>query len=93
MRNPGCFSTISESGRPYLWGHGEPFSVVANHRSRRIHVLLVEGHRMARGVLAHLKGRHPETHGGQTQVSMAQPLAGKSLTRRLSTPFETPSPF
>ena len=71
MRNPGCFSTISESGRPYLWGHGEPFSVVANHRCRRIHVFLAEGHRMAGGVLADFEGRHPETHRGQTQTSLA----------------------
>lgn len=65
MRNPGCFSTISESGRPYLWRHGGPLPLVANHRCRRIHVLLAEGHRMAGGVLADFAGHHPETHGGQ----------------------------
>lgn len=48
---------------------------------------------MARGVLADFEGRHPETHGGQTQTPMAQPLASKSLTRSWSTPFEPPSPF
>ena len=80
MRNPGCSSTISESGRPYLWRHGGPLAVVANHRCGRIHVLPAQGHRMAGGVLAHFKGHHPETHLGQTQTPLAQPLAGKALT-------------
>ena len=48
---------------------------------------------MAGGVLADFEGHHPETHGGQTQTPMAQPLAGKLLTQSHSTPFEPPGPF
>ena len=48
---------------------------------------------MAGGVLADFEGRHPETHGGQTQTPMAQPLAGKSLMQSRLSAFETPGPL
>ena len=48
---------------------------------------------MACGVLADLERHHPETHGGQTQTPLAQPLATEALDAEISLPFETPRPF